>query len=98
MHIAFLMMFEVFATEPRNRGEGEGQGWRTSGQNRWQVSGGGGVLFPEVARTAFSPNNTSDNVSVVHGIRLGRTRVHVGAPAVVPPPEFLVKSCFVSQV
>jgi hypothetical protein len=35
-----------------------------------------------------------DNVSVVHWFRLGRTRVHVGAPAVVPPPELLAKSHF----
>jgi hypothetical protein len=36
-------------------------------------------------------------VSVVHWFRLGRTRVRVGAPTVVPPPELLVKSIFVDR-
>ena len=30
-------------------------------------------------------------------MHLGRTRVHVGAPVVVPPPELLVKSHFLDQ-
>jgi hypothetical protein len=35
-----------------------------------------------------------DHRSVVHWLRLGRTRVHVGAPVVVPPQELPVKSHF----
>ena len=41
---------------------------------------------------AHGEKRVLDNSSVVHWIGLGRTRVHVRAPAVVPPPELLVKS------
>jgi hypothetical protein len=47
----------------------------------------------------FSPNSISDmgildNAFVVNWLRLGRTQVHVGAPAVVPLPKLLAKSFF----
>jgi hypothetical protein len=48
-------------------------------------------------RALFSSNSVSDmgvldNVYVVHWLHFGRTRVHFGASAVVPPPELLAKS------